>query len=1001
MKVGTLAVLLAVIGSGTLQAQFTESQILEKGGIKSMGAGSANGARSGETEFFPESPASPADIEVPFLSLNYGDIAGFNNFLNLSYSHPTLRGVLSGNIRYFNANGQNAGLNNAININANFSKAFTEKLFVGFGFRFITADYFGESGAGIGLNLGVIYHVYEYTGNRKNKFLENIKIGLSALNLGYPVLYNDEVIALPFTLKTGPSFVFNFSTNVQNISSLDLDIKKFKDADLCFGTETVFFKKYILRLGYGIDSDYQDFSFGIGYRFNIKNINAELDYSFVSAKNDKILHYLGMEMRFGKPDEEPPQTGLGFNLENVSPNYDGKADYLVIKPEISDNKILKYWDLKILNAKGETVKSYQSPDLDTLKGKITFGKIFTRLFEKEKEAPVPDEIIWDGIDMNGKDVPDGLYRAVLTARDEKENVSPAVEKSFIVDKTPPEIKVTADYRIFSPNGDGNKDTIKFLLDIRSEKEDVWTARINNAKGETVKEYSWKGTDKKEIEWDGKDQQGNPVPDGNYDLVIDGSDSAQNAVKSGMSGLTLTTARQSLAVTAALDEFSPNKDGILDKTRFDLYLSDPKGLERWKFSILNVSGEMVRSFQGETRVPESLEWDGTDNNGKTVPDGTYLYKIEAWYDSGNHPESFLKKIRTDITPPEVVLTIAPDLFSPDGDGNDDRASFRLNVKDSSQISSWSLVIFENSEKTVFKKFEQTGAPAGEITWNGLGDTGKLVQSKNKYPVQFQIEDKVGNKTLITGKEVAVSTVPPDVDFDFEPQLFSPDDDGESDLLTIKIYSYNNKKIKNWKFSIYPVRGGKRESLFIHYSGTNLPNKPVIWDGRNRKGELVESAMDYSLELVAEDILGNVKTVTKTLNVDILVIKTPYGLKIKISNIEFEYNKADLIGNAFRILDNVNKKLNKYPTYKVILEGHTDSIGGEEYNLKLSEKRAESVYRYLTDNGFDPARLTQRGLGLTRPVAPNTNPDGSDNPEGRAKNRRVEFLLVKPGAKVTPE
>jgi OOP family OmpA-OmpF porin len=77
-------------------------------------------------------------------------------------------------------------------------------------------------------------------------------------------------------------------------------------------------------------------------------------------------------------------------------------------------------------------------------------------------------------------------------------------------------------------------------------------------------------------------------------------------------------------------------------------------------------------------------------------------------------------------------------------------------------------------------------------------------------------------------------------------------------------------------------------------------------------------------------------------------------------------------------------------KVEVAGHTDSIGTDAYNQGLSERRARAVYDYLTSNGIDASRLVgPNGYGESRPIAPNTNPDGSDNPEGRALNRRTEL------------
>ena len=79
-------------------------------------------------------------------------------------------------------------------------------------------------------------------------------------------------------------------------------------------------------------------------------------------------------------------------------------------------------------------------------------------------------------------------------------------------------------------------------------------------------------------------------------------------------------------------------------------------------------------------------------------------------------------------------------------------------------------------------------------------------------------------------------------------------------------------------------------------------------------------------------------------------------------------------------------------RVRVEGHTDSKGSDAYNQRLSQRRAEAVVKYLIGKGIDPSRLEAVGFGEGRPIAPNQNPDGSDNPTGRAKNRRTEFHVI---------
>ena len=89
----------------------------------------------------------------------------------------------------------------------------------------------------------------------------------------------------------------------------------------------------------------------------------------------------------------------------------------------------------------------------------------------------------------------------------------------------------------------------------------------------------------------------------------------------------------------------------------------------------------------------------------------------------------------------------------------------------------------------------------------------------------------------------------------------------------------------------------------------------------------------------------------------------------------------------------KMLNTYPKLEIEISGHTDSKGSDSYNQKLSEARAKAVVDYLIRNGIARDRLSAKGYGESLPVEPNENPDGTDNPEGREKNRRTEFKVIR--------
>jgi len=102
--------------------------------------------------------------------------------------------------------------------------------------------------------------------------------------------------------------------------------------------------------------------------------------------------------------------------------------------------------------------------------------------------------------------------------------------------------------------------------------------------------------------------------------------------------------------------------------------------------------------------------------------------------------------------------------------------------------------------------------------------------------------------------------------------------------------------------------------------------------------------------------------------------------------FAFNSANLTPQAMQSLDSVANVLNHYPESTVVVTGHTDDIGKDAYNQRLSEQRAESVAKYLAQRGVNPARISQQGMGKRAPKFPNTSE------ENRARNRRVELAII---------
>jgi outer membrane protein OmpA-like peptidoglycan-associated protein len=123
--------------------------------------------------------------------------------------------------------------------------------------------------------------------------------------------------------------------------------------------------------------------------------------------------------------------------------------------------------------------------------------------------------------------------------------------------------------------------------------------------------------------------------------------------------------------------------------------------------------------------------------------------------------------------------------------------------------------------------------------------------------------------------------------------------------------------------------------------------------------------------------------------------PQELRLTLAaDILFDFDKATIRPDAQVALDRVAQIIRAKSRGAIRIEGFTDSRGPADYNLRLSKSRAESVMNWMTEReGLHGAGFTTRGFGSTRFAAPNTRTDGSDDPAGRQKNRRVEIIIQK--------
>ena len=141
---------------------------------------------------------------------------------------------------------------------------------------------------------------------------------------------------------------------------------------------------------------------------------------------------------------------------------------------------------------------------------------------------------------------------------------------------------------------------------------------------------------------------------------------------------------------------------------------------------------------------------------------------------------------------------------------------------------------------------------------------------------------------------------------------------------------------------------------------------------------------------KDLITNI-----TLDTLIVLDKIEINKTFVLDNIYYNFNRAEIREDAAKELDKLVQLLIDNPEIKIELGSHTDSVDTDAFNILLSQRRAESAVTYIVQNGIAPDRIVAKGYGESRPIARNTNPDGTDNPDGRQKNRRTEFKILEVG------
>ncbi|MEE0878464.1 MAG: FlgD immunoglobulin-like domain containing protein [Treponemataceae bacterium] len=699
-------------------------------------------------------------------------------------------------------------------------------------------------------------------------------------------------------------------------------------------------------------------------------------------------------------DNLAPRASLYAESDVLSPDGDGNKDTITFVQTASSEKL---WNASVVDQYGNSVKTW------------SFGGI------------PPEQISWNGIDDKGNLATDGFYYYVLSATDSAGNIGEyKTENGFELDTQKTEIILKTNDIAFSPNGDGVKDVIEFTPIIKNTSGiDRYSLSVLDSTGNVVRMWYDTKNLPASFKWNGLSDEGERCPDGNYSAIL------QTISKNGSEALASTQSFELDTVYPKIDSlslpyltFSPNEDGKKDILKVELETSLE---DLWQGSIKSNKNDVVKNLAWQGKAT-SFDWDGSDEEGNLVKDGTYQFDISCTDKAGNKVAKKIENIVLDTRVTKAYFTADLDAFSPNGDGTKDLQKLSINATPKDGIETWKVSILDGSGKIAasWSTKDSKDLPS-VINWDGKvnqeGYSIKISDVTVPVPVgavvegnfvaQLNLEYVKGDSVSVTTSSFVCSITPPSLTVQTAPKYFSPDNDGLDDDLYIKLKGESSVPLSSWSFEIKNPQGS---GSFWKRSGTSTITERLIWDGYSNSGELVQSATDYPYVFTATDTLGMTSKVEGFIAVDVLVIRVGDVLKMQIPSIIFRADKADFVGkdkdavhglsadvitNNERVLQRVADILNKFRDYNVVIEGHANNLSNTEEEetatvlngqpniplVPLSKDRAEYVKSRLVKYGVNESRLSTEGKGGRYPVAPSTDRNVS------WKNRRVEFILQK--------
>jgi flagellar hook assembly protein FlgD/flagellar motor protein MotB len=866
-------------------------------------------------------------LDAGFLGIpGLGDEPGFGFQVNAGALYPTKYAVFGGSFRFLHSPFDTFPVQTSYGINLNAAKELYPGMSIGAGLNFFIAANWGVSG-----DLGFRYNM------GKLGPLDNFTWAVVMRSMG------KSTFPTAFTPAAGVSFDFLTLKGKEDKPdplrlgfALDLGAPGFTNMTGKLGLNALIGGLVSLSASTGfnvresMNGGGASFipSVGLGVNLVLKSggrriigdrLPSDGDISVIAAAkplyNDVWAMGGGVLWTVGVADKRPPVITVDYpETAWISPNNDGKADDLEFSVSITDQRYIAEWFLEIRDEGGNLVRTYRNKE----RRPETQGvrNIISRLTDVKSGVDVPETLRWDGIFEDGNGAPDGSYFFTLTASDDNGNTAVSGPYEAAVDNTPPEVTVEAvseALRLFSPDGDGNKDTLE--LPQSGSPEDLWEAGIYDASGNRIKTFSFIGEAPRALTWNGDNDGGFIVPDGVYTYRISATDRALNTGSGILENIIVNTIQPSVHLFVADPWFSPNGDGIKDRLTFNLDVPVTEGVAGWTVLVSeDGTGLGRRTLSGSGNVPEQLDFDGAGDQGRILGEGRYHAELSVNYRNGYVSTAVSPPFTLDVTPPWAGVRPAYEAFSPNNDGNQDDMVF---FQEGSGEISWFGEIRRADVPGVIqptKTVRFTGTPPSRFVWEGNSDAGGLA-SDGVYSYELSSTDSAGNTGRSVPVRVILSTADTPVLISTDLRAFSPNNDGVKDTINLNPQVQVREGVGDWKIDIFSGEGTAGPIVRTFSGGSAIPAS-IPWNGRNNTGGSIPDGV-YTARMEVRYVQGNQP----------VALSRPFTL-------DTEAPKAEL-SVPFTLFSPNGDGSRDFIPFRVVTEGN------DEWNAVLTDPRGQII------------------------------------------------------------